>query len=176
MSRYPKWTAIEQQRLRKLYPTIPAYELANRLGRPEAGIRVMASRLGIKASRTLHWTGSWRFLEGNPYLQLSNTTRSYLAGLIDGEGWIVRDKRGFWRIGIANTERVLIEWLRDTIEYSTVNLKRSRNQKWKHAWQWFLHGNIKVEALLELLLPYLLIKRESAKTALLDIRTHNGDV
>lgn len=169
MSRYPKWTEKEKQSLRKLYPTIPAYEISKRIDRPESAIRIMAHRLNLKADRTLHWTHTWKFINSNPYKSLSREDLAYMSGIIDGEGFLDMDKRGFWRLGVGNTYKPLIDWLGNKIDYSTCTYRRSQNPKWKESWTWNLHGNLKVFALLKLLFPYLIVKKDKAIIAINNI-------
>ena len=177
MSKYPNWTEDEKKMLCELYPTIPAYELSNRMNRPTTAIIQKAAKMKLKAHRTLHWTNTWRFLNGNnPYNVLPKEDLAYIAGIFDGEGYLDMDKRGFWRLGIANTYKPLIDWLGRRISYSTFNFHRRQNPKWKEVYNWNLHGNLKVKALLKLLLPYLTVKQLKALVAIKDIEDRNVEL
>ena len=170
MSRYPRWTEKEKDILRELYKTLPAYEICKILGRPKGATILMASRLGLKADRTIHWTNTWRFLNANPYEKITEYERAYIAGIFDGEGCLEKMKgRSFWEFEIGNTHKGLIDWLGLKIEYSRTTTYQPKHQGWKRKWEVRLFGNRKIRALLQVLLPYLIVKQERALEAIADI-------
>jgi hypothetical protein len=116
----------------------------------------------------------------------NKTHWSYLAGLIDGEGCItiVRSSRSktngktyyqnyTLQVDIFNSSLVLMKWL---VQYfGGVYYSRDRGQNWKSANNWRPKGLANRKQLLLGILPYLVIKREQAITALafLDIQEEN---
>lgn len=102
----------------------------------------------------------------------SETERSYLAGLLDGEGNISievsRGHRHALVIGIANTSLVLMEWLttHGGVAYSQGRKStRPNGVHWKPCFTWKLCGK-NAEAFLRCVEPYLVIKSAQARTAL----------
>jgi len=99
---------------------------------------------------------------------------SYIAGFIDGEGWIglmlkkepVRKRKRMQPIiHVSNTNKSCLLWLRDTIGYgSTVNhnLRRAKS-KHKRAYRYVMLNKKQILKLLGQLLPYLRLKRKQAK-------------
>jgi hypothetical protein len=103
---------------------------------------------------------------------LTDTELAYLAGIIDGEGYvqIARYSTGTYgpRLTVGNTSRALIDYLH--VKYGgkvyTVNPKHQRGNA-KPAWTWFLGGTAMVKLLAEVE-PFLLVKRAQAR-AVLDV-------
>lgn len=101
----------------------------------------------------------------------------YIAGIIDGEGYIganftmVQDKAPYARVRltVANTSLPLIEWLRDKCGGWINNLNSTEYRKahphHKPAWQWQLSAG-GASALLRLVREYLVIKRDRADIAI----------
>ena len=145
MSKYPRWTDKEEELLRELYKTLPAHEICKLLGRSSSAIILKASKLGLKADRTIHWTGTWRFLKGNPYEVWTEAERAYIAGIFDGEGSLDKMRgRPFWRFCIGNTHKGLIDWLGSKIEYSKTQHYQPKRMGWKQKWDMRLFGNRKI--------------------------------
>lgn len=99
------------------------------------------------------------------------TTLAYLAGMIDGDGYITinRSQRGQYvyhgpQIGIAGTRREPHD-LAASLWGGTVCMHRPKNQLHRPQFQWSRQGAAAVP-IIEALLPYLLIKREHAELAL----------
>lgn len=108
-------------------------------------------------------------------MRLSDKTKfAYVAGLIDGEGNIslirrtdARYKTGYQvklAIGISNTNEWLIQWLKVQLGGS-ISCKSDKRKNRKAVWQWQLTDR-KASGFLELVLPYLQIKRPQAELAL----------
>lgn len=91
--------------------------------------------------------------------------RAYLAGIIDGEGFITSSgKDGRWRVGITNTDSGLMEWLASMGGGTHL---RERPKSWhKPCFQWTIQARADVVALLTAVEPYLRIKRSRALEAL----------
>ena len=163
MSKYPDWTKEELDILRKLWASLPASELSfKHIMRSPMGIKLKAGQLNLKTDRRLRLRRSWAVLNENPYKSLNVKDLAYIAGIIDGEGFITLDKgHDCWRLGIVNTYKPLIDWLCSKIVYSRVN-NRQHIEGNKQAWLCYLAGNIRVMAILEVLMPYLMVKKEKA--------------
>ena len=108
----------------------------------------------------------------------------YLAGLIDGEGWIgikinsLREEKNSFvaRLSVTTTSPKIEKFLRDIIEgYSYYEPKPEGNRKPR--WHWYLGRVTKLENLLKNLLPYLKCKKKQAQIVLefLSIRKNRGD-
>ena len=111
---------------------------------------------------------------------MSKMTAAYLAGFVDGEGYISlkrdsHDYRGekviyFTAVlKIANTNQEIIEWCKSSFG-GWIYLKTPKNgENWKDAYCWQLTGP-NLEPLLIKLLPYLRIKKEQARLVLKKIK------
>lgn len=102
---------------------------------------------------------------------MSKLTASYLAGFIDGEGYlgIIKDinSRHFRRtpfykavIKVANTNKEIIYWLKDS--YGGVLHERKMKEGQKDAYCWTIEGDNLVPFLSKIQ-PYLRLKREQAE-------------
>ncbi len=110
--------------------------------------------------------------------KLSISDRAYLAGIIDGEGTIcatrtisaVRSHK--WRVSVANTSRVLIEWLR-SIGGTVVERKPHGPIKTnKPVFEWQVQDEEGVIAICEAVIPYLRTKDDAARLALKETQAH----
>lgn len=103
----------------------------------------------------------------------SKSTAAYLAGLLDGEGWIgvskvsdyahSRTRKGYFfkaNIAIANTYKPLIDWLQKSFG-GTVREDNRGNRK-RTLYQWGSQNPEYITEFLRTILPYLRIKREQA--------------
>lgn len=109
----------------------------------------------------------------------------YLAGLLDGEGSIVAQKRPdgtvkSYRLTIANTHVGVLHWCKALTGLGRVYVQtkptRSLDPKrpnahltYKVCWVWAVSG-VKAVSILKQLLPYLQIKRDRAVTAVEALR------
>jgi len=100
---------------------------------------------------------------------MKRTDLAYIAGIIDGEGFITircdrkaNDKHSLY-VGVGNTERWLLEWLRANFGGKLVTSHKPEG--YKDFFQWAIvsrsAGNF-----LELVLPYLRLKKGQAELAL----------
>lgn len=114
-------------------------------------------------------------------MMLSQEYIIYIAGFLDGEGWIglqknpIRTNRWaytyyFVRIGVSNTNKAILEWLQSTTEkgYIRANLSNLKLPNRKPCWVWDVSGKDALE-ILKLIYPYLRIKRTVVK-AILEFR------
>jgi hypothetical protein len=103
-------------------------------------------------------------------------TLGYLAGFLDGEGTIgissafakgrSRNPSHFPHVMIANADRAVMEWIRDTVGGS-LDVPRPSTHKphWRPSYRWRLHGR-NAETFIDALLPYLRVKRPQAEVVL----------
>lgn len=105
---------------------------------------------------------------------MKRTDLAYLAGIVDGEGSIQirkhRDKRvspGFCYqlvINVANTNEWLINWIHLNFG-GNIYRKRKLAQHYKQVYLWSA-SSLQAKTLLELVLPYLRIKKVQTEIAL----------
>lgn len=109
----------------------------------------------------------------------SRISRRYLAGLIDGEGYISikpgKSKAGIWFgpvIKMALTEKsayILFE-IKELLG-GYVYRRTYKNPKYNVSFYWEVYGFDNVEKVLRYILPYLILKKEQAKLVLSLIKT-----
>lgn len=105
---------------------------------------------------------------------ISSENTAYVAGLIDGEGYICgfvrkRDRSNHCGVRIGSTDRCLIEWLSETIGGGTC--MGSKTPAGKPFYYWYVQSQPGCEALLTACMPHLVIKKAQAQ-ALLDMIDH----
>lgn len=117
--------------------------------------------------------------------ELTNVDFAYIAGIIDGEGFLSirkhKDKRipRGWslqpQVGVWNTDEKLITYLNLCIKgtYIRNRIYPSSNPNAKPSYLWMIQGNKKIKGFLESILPYLIIKKERAEILLKYIRYSN---
>ncbi|MEM2338415.1 MAG: helix-turn-helix domain-containing protein [Candidatus Bathyarchaeia archaeon] len=105
-------------------------------------------------------------------------TLSYVAGLFDGEGSIyIKHRRDSLqnRVYIINTDRNIVKWLKETFKGGKIvswkDPHPSPNRK--QVFYWHLQRRLDVLSFLKALLPYLKIKKETAKKAIEEIESYN---
>ena len=103
-------------------------------------------------------------LKGKPLL-------AYVAGIFDGEGSIsisARESHGYRTIGVSicvvNTKEWLITFLKMQFG-GYIYFRDTPESQHKNSWQWTKQGKKAVE-FLELILPYLQLKRPQAELAI----------
>lgn len=98
---------------------------------------------------------------------LSPMHASYLAGFFDGEGSLVHVKKHGWRMVVYQSSEPVIRWIEQITGTGTVAIRESNGSNLKKvgvlkpAFVWQLYGRNAV-ALLEQLIPYLIVKKEKA--------------
>ncbi len=160
-----KWTEFDKMVLKECYESYP-FILDNSLieKHGKAGCYTKAERLGF----------SHRLRSGIPNVEnWSETTRAYLAGIIDGEGTITVIKNNRKKkngkeyvydrpiLTIANTDYSLRDYL-FSLGIGGFSHDRRISKNCKQAFQWTLSSVNAVYAVLKVILPYLVIKREKA--------------
>jgi len=98
----------------------------------------------------------------------------YLAGILDGEGWIgivkteirrnEKSARYYLIIAISNTSKELMDWLCSKVG-GTYCLAKENRKEWKDHYKWDLTGESAYK-ILQKVYPYLVVKREQAKMAM----------
>lgn len=107
--------------------------------------------------------------------QTSEPERAWLAGVIDGEGAIYlsrvsdpRTRRGFMYVpvlSISNCDRFFLIRVGETIGEGTVQLAKRATKRWKTKWVYAASAGV-LRVILPQILPYLIVKRRQAQTAL----------
>lgn len=102
------------------------------------------------------------------------TLLAYTAGIIDGEGCISicqhknKTKRGFsyaLTVSVWSTDEWLVQWLKMHYGGSVVPRKFEIQAKRRTIWKWSVYAN-KAKDFLQLILPYLYLKRPQAELAI----------
>ncbi len=168
-----RWTKAEVDLLEELYPKTRAEDIAKRLGCSIHSVHYKASRLGIKPIKSYHNLRNWSAV--NPYFELTEAERAYIAGIIDGEGCIrhfIEKGRHILvsRIIVANTSFELIDYLHKRLGGNYWE-RRHKNPNYKRCWLWELNSNVRVQCLLDVLFPYFIVKRQKAEEALKSLTT-----
>lgn len=101
---------------------------------------------------------------------------AYFAGIIDGEGCLAigaGKKQTCINYNalmlVSNTNKKLIDWIQSRFG-GQVYLSKQQTGNQKEAWMWRSTKKDHIEKLLLMILPYLIIKREQAKTLLNFVR------
>lgn len=100
-------------------------------------------------------------------INLSKIELAYIAGIIDGEGYIGIYKRKNknsnyqYQIAISNTNFKLIRWINKKIKFGSVYYLEKKDNR-KPQLKYTIHGNEAV-LLLKNVLKYLIIKKKQAK-------------
>jgi len=159
------WSSGDLETLAQLYPTTNADVIASKLNRSRHAIISKAQALGVKAIRCHHLPDNCADPVNSPYVTLSDPEKSYIAGIIDGEGHIEfsdrpdsAGKRVYLDVGNTNFE--VIEWLERKCGGSVYDKVIKGNRKPAKVWR--LNGPILTRHLLAAVLPYLIIKKEAA--------------
>jgi hypothetical protein len=106
--------------------------------------------------------------------KVSKTELAYIAGFLDGEGWITLYKskdisrkkypRFEYQVGICNNNKGVINWLYDTFGGS-IRTRNKQNLKWQDNYLWKLSSN-QASDFLKLILPYMRLKNNQAELAI----------
>lgn len=114
-------------------------------------------------------------------LTLTETERAYLAGIIDGEGYVGAEVRKFntarpgsrpaisVALSISNNEQALMNWLGARF-HGRVVTSRASDPGWRDTLHFRVNG-AGAGVILEAARPYLIIKRQHAELALYLIRS-----
>ena len=143
---------------------------ARAIGISPDGLKRRADKLGL--SRRLgvqHFRKELRIS-----LPQELTDLAYIAGLLDGEGYITisRHQRDQIKVGITNTHEPVIRWLGSF--GGTVVLKGANKFGKLPCFEWRLQGRKEVYIFLSVVSPYMRIKQQKALTALATLKDWMG--
>lgn len=99
---------------------------------------------------------------------IDETKIAYFAGIMDGEGTFYIGNYSKYpksfnsRILVVNTDYSLINWLKTNFGGLIYSRKSKKNPHWKEKFEWIVN-KAKIQSFCEMLLPYLVIKKEHAK-------------
>jgi len=110
---------------------------------------------------------------------MSKLTAAYIAGFIDGEGYLgLKHDRGCGGsqymsiLKITNTKKEIIDWFYQSFGGWT-DIKRRKNPKHREAYTWIMAGK-KLEPFLRKVYPYLKLKKRQAEILLKRIKLMKG--
>lgn len=107
----PKWTEEDRRLLRENYATMPAPEIAARLGRTLSSLHVQASNLGLKS---YHRKANTSLVPG--YFRVIDTPmKAYLLGLLMADGWVAGNPRLQLGLALRDYDSELVKLLRDNL-------------------------------------------------------------
>jgi hypothetical protein len=148
------FTAVDKRRLRQLYPTASWLEIERAFpGRRRDTISQAAQRLGLTRPRSYEARDEIEAVN-----QLPETTIAYMAGIVDGEGSIIRRANGQPVLSIGSTSEPLIKWLHAYFGGRSYLYANGTGLGRLPFWRWHLSRSRIVEAVIARMKPYLLIK------------------
>jgi hypothetical protein len=119
---------------------------------------------------------------GMTFSNLDESTISYIAGIVDGEGCIqvhkVKIKRKKIKfqyrlqLRVSNTDLRLIKYLNEKIPSYIMDGTKKKPEKSRNSFVWHVNGN-RASALLKTIQPYLVCKKEQANIAIKFQETFN---
>ena len=107
--------------------------------------------------------------------ELSETDKAYIAGLVDGEGcfYIGRrtDKTGTvvfnLVVMVSQCDQEYLQYWCEKVGIGGVYMvERSKKHNHHNSYQWRIGGNKAIRKFISTIFPYLVLKKEQAKTAL----------
>jgi hypothetical protein len=120
----------------------------------------------------------------------AQSNAAYLAGFMDGEGSFsivktyqikqrvdgskVKNIRYHLHVKITNTNKTVLDWIVEHFGGQLSNKKQVR--EWKPKWDLTITGNASMERFILAIMPYLIVKKKQAQTALDFARLHGQDV
>jgi intein/homing endonuclease len=144
-------------------------QIARRFGCSLRPIRERLKNIQIEI-RKGGWHYTKKFSPMSVRIPNSQEKLAYLAGIIDSEGtvgFIINKKRSRERVAprfkVGNTNYRLITWLRSEIGGRVYKYENGRNRP---IYEWFVSGIKNIQPLLKAILPYLVVKQDSARAAL----------
>lgn len=155
------WSKEEEDTLRRMYPTYPIDSIRRVIKRTEYSITWKASQLRLK-----------RKVRGNYIIRkklvISPVNIGYIAGLIDGEGYIgILKNKGYSqpRVVIGITDIRPLKKLKDITGVGTICMPKRRPNR-KQAYLWAVNNSRDICLLLKVIEPYLIVKKRNAREAL----------
>ena len=172
VTRRGKWTPEECDLLKENYPTAAPDDIYKLFPQRNPGaVDTRASLLGLK--KAPNYRGFGEAIINS----LTEAQKAYLAGFFDGEGCIHiarysidtkrRGKSPFFQLSLilGNTDKTILEHIRSIFGAGNIQCTKGKNDKTRSYYQWRIHGRKALE-FLELLKPYLILKKEEAALAI----------
>ena len=131
-------------------------------------MRILTRRLGSRSRVS--------GVEGYKNVQVRDTDIAYIAGFIDGEGWIgisrsraARSYRPSYspKICVTSTKREILDWIRGKLQCGFVckgKRIKTRNDKWNDSFMWAISSRAILQ-IAPLLMPYVHLKKRQLKIA-----------
>ena len=107
----PRWATEELKFLRENYATMPAPEIAEKLGRTLTSLHVRASLLGLQSR---HRSGFNSLVPGY-FKSIDTPMKAYLLGLLTADGWVAGAQRLQLGFALRDYDSHLVALMRDTI-------------------------------------------------------------
>jgi hypothetical protein len=184
-----RWTSEEVDLLKKEFPNVKTEDIVKKLNRTVGSVFGKAKNLGLKKTREyLSRTKSEvspsrkRTMERAEEIKKETSIQDlcYLAGLFDGEGSVtLYPKNDKWRLRrlrleaqIANTNREVLEWIRNLMKLGSVYKGSKANKQCYH----YFVGDWQATVFLEAILPYLKVKKNDVVEKLQKWRNQNEEV
>lgn len=168
-----KWTQEEDDLLRAVWNSERHTAiLAQFPGRSWKSLRWRANHI-LRLTRSASLAAIY---PDRPTICLTETEAAYVAGIVDGEGWIGMTMRknpakGARRaygvttyLGVANTNTALLEWLAEKIHCRIVGRPLTLGVKPKGAG--LVTNQQQIQVILHQIMPYMIIKRPQAEIML----------
>jgi len=157
---------LEKKITRLYYEGYTISQIAEKLGFGHTTIVKLFKRKGIRA----RWGGIHGRKITNP---LDSTILAYVAGLLDGEGYITyvksrsnpNDIRGIC-VGISNSDANIMDWLIETFNCGVIYLDRPKNPNQRICYKWEIRAIVDALIFLKSILPYVKIKKAKVKQAI----------
>ena len=114
-----------------------------------------------------------KYREGNTYIlpKLKRTEWNYIAGFIDGEGTICISGKSPL-IGIYNSNVEVMRWLKTKLNFQTLYKIKREGRKIEYSIR--LSQKEGITKLLIKLMPYLKIKKQTAKDMIMRLKKESG--
>jgi hypothetical protein len=98
---------------------------------------------------------------------MSQTEAAWMAGLFDGEGGVygyaAKGRYKAWTFNLPNTYRPALERCQQIAGCGKIDRKTPHRSNRKESWVYRISAREDIAAVLRQLLPYLVIKKESAE-------------
>jgi len=77
-------------------------------------------------SKRIHW-----ILSNAPVVN----KKSFIKGIFDAEGFIYKEKRGIWRLGVTNKDRNLLRWIKQECEKLGIHFGKIYQKHKQECWE-----------------------------------------
>ena len=99
----------------------------------------------------------------------------YLAGFFDGDGCITTSPKTNFRLTISNTNKEILDWIKKNFGGNINNQHLPKNPKHNTSWKWITTKRTDVLRILELIYPYLIVKKKQAKLIINYLNYHKNE-